>query len=213
MNETKVALDFWGKRTQYPNYPNTKQRRLLDVNFVVANGGNPSTILDLGCADGYLLIALREFTTASKFYGYDISKDLLRKLRLRWGNIKELETRVYDFTKDKDYPQTDLVLSMGSFSYIFKDEELHTLLRNVKSDLLIVRASCTLNKEDEIINKFSEDLGENYAAIYRTVSNYKSILSKHFIVSEISRAYPDKIESKYGTKHFFFVCKNGLKCF
>jgi SAM-dependent methyltransferase len=207
MNVTKVALNFWKNRKQYPNYPHTLQRRLIDVNFVVEKLSGVKSILDLGCGEGAMLLALRGFTEIDTFYGYDISPNLIEKLLNEWGKSNGLSVEVINLITIEKLPETDVTLSMGSFSYIFKDEELHKLLRNVKSDLLIVRASCTLNKEDEVINKFSEDLGENYAAIYRTVSNYKSILSKHFIVSEISRAYPDEIESKYGTKHFFFVCK------
>ena len=212
MNETKVALDFWKNIKQYPGYPNTLQRRLIDVNFVVEKLSGVKSILDLGCGDGAMLLALREFTEIDTFYGYDISSNLIEKLLNKWGKSNGLSVEIINLITIEKLPKTDVTLSMGSFSYIFKDEELHKLLRNIKSDLLIVRASCTLNKDDEIINKFSDDLGKNYAAIYRTVSNYKSILSEHFIVSQISRAYPDEIESYYGTKHFFFVCRR-LKCF
>lgn len=206
MDDYKIALDFWKNRKCYPNYPNTLQRRLVDTNFVVSKLLGAKSVLDIGCGDGSMLISLREFTEIKLFYGYDVSPILIERLLDRWGNVLGLRTKVVDLVGLEKLPKTDVTLALGSFPYIFDNEHLHKILRNIKSDLLMVRSPCTLNKDDEIINKFSEDLGENYASIYRTVDNYTSILSKHFVVSEVSRVYPDEIESGYGTKQFFFVC-------
>ena len=169
-----------------------------------------NSVLDLGCADGYLLIALREFTNAERFYGYDISSELLHTLDLRWGSVKDLNTKVCDFTEDIDFPQTDLTLSMGLFPYIFDDQDLHNILASIKSNSLIVRVPCTLNDHDEYINKYSEDLCSEYSSIYRTAQNYTSILKTFYKKIGRERSYPDNIESKYGTKHFFFVCEERL---
>lgn len=207
MDETGVALDFWRKIKCYPKYPNTLQRRLVDVNFVISRLSGIKSILDIGCGDGAILLTLREFTEVTTFYGYDVSIRLIEKLLNRWGEAPGLNVEVINLITLEELPITDATLALGSFPYIFDNAQLNNIIRKIKSDLLIVRVPCTLNKEDEVINKFSEDLKENYAAIYRTVPNYTSILSNHFIVSDISRSYPDEIESKYGTKHFFFVCK------
>lgn len=209
MEEQQVALDFWKKRKNYPNYPNTLQRRFIDTNFVVDKLVGTSSVLDIGCGEGSMLLSLREFTEIGLFYGYDVSPSLIEKLLARWGNAPGLKAKVVDLVGLEKLPKTDVTLALGSFPYIFNNEHLRKILGNIKSNLLIVRAPCTLDKEDEVINKFSEDLGADYAAVYRTIDNYMSILSEHFIVSEVSRAYPDEIESKYGTKHFFFVCKKG----
>lgn len=204
-----VAKNFWSKRKQYPNYPNTKQRRLVDINFIINNIGDLDSILDIGCADGYLLIALREFTDATKFYGYDISEDMLKDLKLRWGLIKKLESKVCDFTKITDFPRTDLTVSMGLFPYIFDYNDLHNILVGIKSNTLIVRVPCTMKDKDEYINTYSEDLNSYYSSVYRTTSNYLSILNEFYTDVNMERAYSDNIESKYGTKHFFFVCERG----
>ena len=208
MKEEQVALNFWGSIKSYPDYPNTLRRRLLDVNFVVNGVSEARSLLDIGCGDGSMLLSLREFTEIDTFYGYDVSPNLIDKLLSKWGwgNAPELITGVKDVTTIEKLSLTDVTLSMGFFLYIFEDSKLLDTLEKVKSELLIVRAPCTLKEEDEVINKFSEDLGEHYAAVYRTVPNYTSILSKHFNVTNTVRAYPDSIESKYGTKHYFFVC-------
>jgi len=201
-----VAEKFWKNRSIYPNYPNLIKRRLVDLNFMVPFLDGASSILDLGCGDGYLLRALRDFTDIETFYGYDMSNIMIESLKKSWGNLKYLNAEVCDFVKKDNYPKTDITMALGSFMYI-DDNDLRAVLSNMVSDILILRSSCTLEKEDEIIDKFSEDLSDNYSAIYRTVGNYIAILSDYFAVDNICRSYPDEIESKYGSKQFFFVCE------
>jgi len=202
-----TAETFWRSRTEYPNYPNTKQRRLIDANFIVKEVSDCKSVFDAGCGDGSILISLREFTNIDTFYGYDISSALLDNLLNRWGSCCSLTTKIVNLSDFKDFPQTDVTLSLGMFPYIFNDEDLETLILNFKSNLLIVRAPCSVGSEREVINKFSEDLGAHYSAVYRTELEYRNILAKNFEVCGVERAYPDAIESKFGTKHFFFMCR------
>ena len=207
MEEQRVSLNFWKSRKQYPSYPGVLQRRLIDTNFVVSKVVGARSVLDIGCGDGSMLLSLREFTDIKLFYGYDVAQNLIKNLLIRWGDVYGLKTKIVNLVELEKLPRTDVSLALGLFGYIFDDGSLHNILENIKSNLLIVRTRCTLKKSDEVVNKFSEDLNAEYASIYRTVSNYLSILSRHFVISEINRAYPDEIESKYGTKQFFFVCE------
>lgn len=209
INYYDTAKKFWTDRVDYPNYPYVLHRRLIDLNYVAQRTRSLNSILDLGCGDGSLLLSLREVTQIRKFYGYDISNNLLNMLKNKWGDSPGLTVKETDFLCD-NLPEVDATTSLGSFSYVFEDQQLHDVLNNVNSSLLIVRASCTLKKENELIKTFSQDLGAEYASIYRTVNNLISILNEHFIVSEVDRAYPDEIESKYDTKHFFFLCKRSV---
>lgn len=202
----KTARNFWTSRTNYPNYPHVLHRRLIDANYVAERTYSLSSILDLGCGDGSLLLSIREFTQIKIFYGYDISPNMLRLLKVKWGNYPGLTTRVTDFITEI-LPEADVTTALGSFNYVFEDDQLCSVLHKINSKLLIARASCTLKKENELINTYSEDLQSEYAAIYRTVGNLVAILNEHFFITEIHRAYSDEIESNYGTKHFFFVCK------
>jgi len=207
MEAQHVSLNFWISRKQYPYYPSVLQRRLIDTNFVVNKVVGARSVLDIGCGDGFMLLALREFTDIELFYGYDIAPNLIKSLLSKWGDVPGLKTKIVNLVELEKLPRTDVSLALGLFGYIFDDEKLHNILKNIKSNLLIVRTRCTLKKSDEVVNKFSEDLNAEYAAIYRTLSSYVSILSEHFVISEVTRAYPDEIESKYGTKQFFFVCE------
>jgi len=206
-DEYKVAKEFWTNLSNYPNYPNTLRRRLIDTNYVVSKVYNSLAVVDLGCGDGSLLLSLREFTKIIDFYGFDLSERLINNLICKWGTWPGLHAHVVNLTELTYLPKVEFVLSMGSFPYIFDDNDLINLLKIIDCNNLIARAPCTLKAQDELINKFSNDLCANYAAKYRTVDSYKSIFMSHFDKVDVSRAYPDKIESKYGTKHFFFDCK------
>lgn len=202
-----VSLNFWMSKKKYPNYPNIMKRRLIDTNVVVEKLTNEKSITDIGCGEGSILLSLREFTELQTFEAYDLSEGLLHILIDKWGNYPGLFTYEKNLIDINRSITTDVSLALGSFPYIFNDNDLLKILSMIKSDVFIVRAPCTLNDKDEIINKFSVELGENYSAIYRTVSNYENLLSKYFFVHEVSRAYTDDIESIYGTKHYFFICR------
>ncbi len=210
MSSYKVAIDFWMNRKDYPNYPHTDKRRQIDLKFILDNIFNCQSVLDLGCGDGAILCALKNLTNIKKFYGYDISLGLLKNLAANWGRSDNLKIKHINFLDIKKLPSVDLTLCLGIFPYIFEDEALINLLKKINTDILIVRSPCTLKQEDEIINTYSKELASNYAAIYRTVEKCYEILSHEFNIVKNIRAYPDEIESKYGTKHFYFLCKKKL---
>lgn len=206
----KTAKKFWINQKEYPKYPNLYKRRLIDVNFILNTINQPKSLLDIGCADGYLIRVLKELTDIKKFYAIDLSKKSIDFLIDNWkyddvklvaNNGSILETFIY---------KADVILSMGLFPYIFEIKDLKLLLSRINTNLFIVRTPCTLNNEDEYINKYSKELKNTYSSIYRTIDNYNSIFKIFFKEVKIIKAYPNKIESKYGTKHFFFVCKNKL---
>lgn len=207
----EVANKFWMARKEYPKYPNVNERRLIDVNFIINNIEAPESIIDLGCGTGYLLTVLRDLTNIKDFYGYDISDGLLNRLKSRWGNVEGLHTKQCDFTRLKNLPNTDLTITMGMFPYIFDFQDLHDIVARIKSKKFIVRTPCTLNDEAEYVNTYSEDLGDYYSSVYRTTQAYFDVLLYYFDDVRMVKAYPDEIESKYGTKQFFFVCERRNK--
>lgn len=196
----EVARRFWTTINNYPDYPHLLKRRFIDLVCILGKLEDATSITDIGCGDCSMLILLQELTPMKKLYGFDISSKMMRE-------VPNLILQVRDLTKDCELPMTDVTTCFGMFPYIFDEEDLHNILKNVNSDLFIVRSPCTSQETDEYINKFSEELGHKYSAIYRTVESYKNILSSVFTIDEITRAYPDEIESKYGTKHYYFICR------
>lgn len=204
---SKTAEKFWKTRKDYPPVIYNFQRRYLDLGVTLKYTDNINSILDLGCGEGQILLMLRELTNIKSYYGYDLSQFFINNLISRWGNCPGLNAQATDFTTLDGFPKTDMCICMGVMLYIFDDEILKHMVSNISSELFIVRVPCNLESDRTEIDKFSKDYGANYAAVYRTIPEYISILSEFFIVKSINRCYPDEIESKYDSKQFFFVCE------
>ena len=196
----EVAKKFWGTINDYPDYPHLLKRRFIDLSFILDYIGESKSILDIGCADCSMLILLRELTTLENLYGVDISRKMMRI-------SPEIKLDVIDVTKDVKFPKTDITICFGMFPYIFDKEHLNNIISNIKSDLFLVRAPCTLKEEDEYINKFSTELNKDYSAIYRKPSSYIKVFLRFFDNIRTMRSYPDELEGKYGTKHYYFICR------
>lgn len=204
---SKTAEKFWKNREKYPPVIYNFQRRYLDIGVIIENITNVNSILDLGCGEGQVLLILRELTDIKNYYGYDLSSVFIKNLINRWGNWSGLRTKIINFTTFDEFPKTDMCVCMGVLLYIYSDILLKDMFKCIKSKVFIVRAPCSLDDRLEI-DKFSEEFEENYAAVYRTIPEYISILSESFDIKSIDRCYPDEIESKYGSKQYFFVCEN-----
>ncbi len=205
MQKEQVSKTFWEGTEFYPSYPFVKERRAYEMNYLLKHiPTNAESLLDLGCGNGSTTIILRELTYIKKYFCYDIGPGMLATIG---GNRdSELITKVWDANDgDFNFPEADVTISMNMFPCIFDDEAVENIIKNIKSDIFLVRITC--EKERLEINKFSEDLGHNFAACYRTVMDYADIMNKYFTEVEITRAFPDEIESKYGSKQYFFTCK------
>jgi hypothetical protein len=206
MKETKVASNFWKNKNEYPDYPFVKERRKYELDFLLENI-NPSakSLFDMGCGDGSTVILLRELSNIKRFYCHDISDNLMSG---DWGERNsEVIKKSVDFNDPLiDLPEADVTICMNMFPYIFDDSILRGILVKIKSDLFLSRVTCEKNGR-LIINKYSEDLGDYIASVYRTKEEYKSLYEEHFSEVVFFRSFPDEIESKYGTNQYFFICK------
>lgn len=207
---SKSAEKFWKTRKKYPPFVYSFQRRYLDLGIVLNYIDGINSILDLGCGEGQILLMLRELTDIKNYYGYDISKFFISNLVKRWGDYPGLTTKEINFKVIDKLPETDMCICMGVMPYIF-DDNLKFLLSNIKSKIFICHMPCNLEPTRITIDKFSKELEDNYAAVYRTIPEYISILSEFFNIKSINRCYPDKIESNYGSKQFYFICDKGEK--
>ncbi len=203
---SKVAEKFWETRREYPPVTCNFQRRYLDLDIILKYIDGINSISDLGCGEGQVLLMLRELTDISNYYAYDLSQTFIDNLIRRWGNCPGLKAQAVNFITTS-FPETDMCICMGAMLYVFDDNDLKYMLSNIESKIFICRVPCNLESDRLEIDKFSEEFNDNYAAVYRTIPEYISILSESFNIKSIDRCYPDTIESKFGSKQFFFICE------
>jgi len=193
------SKQFWKKQKEYPDFGNTKERRLYELNYLVPHLKKTKSILDLGCGDGSLIKCLMELTDIKKYYAYDISNNLMKHIP---DKVTKKEYDIYSF---ESLPKTEVTIMSGVSYCIFEDDIIENLLNNIESDILYIRDPLTLKNKRENIRTYSKKLKSEYAACYRTISEYIKML-KNWKITEINRIYPDSIESKFGTKQFYFKC-------
>lgn len=205
MHKEQVSKSFWEDTKFYPSYPFVKERRKYELDYLLTTiPADTTSLLDLGCGNGSTTILLRELTYITRYFCYDIGPGMLSTIG---GNRdSELVTEVWDANDgDYNFPIADVTISMNMFPCIFEDSVVEEIVKNIHSDIFLTRVTC--EKERFEINKFSEDLGHHFAACYRTVEEYVKIFSKYYSTVNVTRAFPDEIESNYGSKQMFFECK------
>lgn len=200
-----TAQQFWESRKEYPPYPFIKERRLHELNYLVPKLKGMGSVLDLGCGDGALIKCLHELTDVKEYYAYDYSASLLSKVPDSLADASIVKKQ-YDCYSGDPLPHTAVTIMGGLIQYIFDDEVVKEMLKQIKSRYVYVRSACTEKLHDEEVNTYSEALKENYASLYRTVENTQALLETRFDVVDVIRIYPDEIESKFGTKQYYFEC-------
>lgn len=193
----EIAKQFWDRK-DYPEYGTIKQRRIHEINLILPYLKGANSILDLGCGDGALVECLRHLTDA-ELYAYDFSEKLLSNIH------PAIETKVYDCYDPKPLPETDVTIWGGVVPFIFEDEDVVNMVNVIDSPILLLRAPCA--EEDTYVNTHSEALGQQYSSRYRTTMHIVSLLKDKYEVKDIIRVYPDDIESKFGTKQYYFICQ------
>lgn len=190
---TEAATSYWQSQAEYP-FPITRRRRIHELNYLVPRlertGGK--SLLDLGCGDGSLLECLLRLTDFTDFFGCDVAPELMR------GIDPRVRTAVFDIARPGTLPVVDATIVAGVIQYVFDDEVVADLFARITSPIAWVRSTCSLQPEAEHIVR------DDYASLYRTLPQTLGLLSKHFVVSAVDRAYPDELESAFGTKQFYF---------
>lgn len=192
MNGKNIAKKFWD-REKYPDYGHIKQRRLLELNWLLPRLSG-KTLLDVGCGDGSLGNCLLELTDL-KITGCDFSEKMMHSARF--------PTFVYDAYSGAALPVADQTIIAGVIQYLFEDKAVVSLLEAVKSPVLFLRTACTLKDQTEVVNHHSEKLGEEYSSRYLTLEKTLELVNKVFRVEDVVRIYPDSLESAFGTKQFY----------
>ena len=168
----ETSRRFWQRET-YPPFPYMVERRQIEADAIRSLTKPAALIWDYGCGDGWLAKALRDRFVLS----YD--------------------QNVPGKTAEPDV--CDLVVCGGVLPYLFHDYQVEALLACFArvAPRLYLRAPCA--QDETLVNTYSEALGADYAALYRTPECISELLSDCWEPSEPRRLFPDEIESRFGT--------------
>lgn len=198
----KTAKTFWTTRDKYPIF-GSKQRRFYQLQWLFPKLNNIKSLLSIGCGSGEFLDIILRTTDIEKIYGCDISENLLALVDSR------IDTFVYDIYKGGELPRVDAVLLWASLQYIFDDKTIERLLKDLQCKKLFIRTPC--NKEELKIDKYSEELKDEYSSRYMTLNHLIGLLEKHYTIDSVDRAYPEELDSKFGTKQWLIECTKNIK--
>jgi len=210
---TRVSNSFWANQpAKYPNYETTKQRRFHEMIYLVEKlkqmkDADLQSLTDIGCGTGATITLLQELTDFKTYHCYDISPAMLSTIDVSSKRGARVQTTVLDFTKidsTHNFPDTDVTLCFGVLQYL-SDADSTVLLERLKGNILFLRDACYLPHEGEqYVNTFSTQLNAKYSCRYRTLTNYIALCTAAgWQLNDVRRAFPDEIESAYGTKQWF----------
>jgi SAM-dependent methyltransferase len=206
-----IADDFWRSRREYPPYDHVEARHNEDKNNIdreirrYLNGQNSLSFCEIGCGKGEMVEHFWRNYNISRGYAYDLNPTWIQELTAR-GFPNWLFEESDISRRSAPFPETDVCISNGVFIYIFDDQDVTAVLSKIRSKLVLLRLPCSLEPEDTWINKKSEQLKSQYAARYRKPSTFLSLGENAGLqLLKVARAWPDEIESQFGTRQFLFV--------
>lgn len=212
MDFRKVSEKFWEKQQTYPEYGFIKRRRLHEINYLVPiiEGLQPDHVVDLGCGDGSTTTILRELTDVKRYSCYDISQGLLSLLNTSSDRGSEVTATKFNVNASNihDLPRAPLYIAMGLLQCC-EDNRVSEILHHLPGEHLVTRsAHYTSDQGERKIVKNSDALQDVYACHYRTLLGHANDIEKAgWTVIDIRRAYPDDIESAFGSKQWFIFAK------
>lgn len=205
MDKKKINL-FWSNRTKIANkkkathYHNTYKYDLALINNYA---NSKSKVLDLGC--GNCSLSNKLLNKVKYIKALDKYPEFLKYC----VKNKKLETKAINILKYQDKKKYDLILLFGVINFFSEREEfkIYRLCKSwlKKTGILLIKHQIGINKEI-IIDKYSQELKDNYYARYPHIKKMIFILKKYFKIKIID-IYPEKFNPWPNTHFYAFICK------
>ncbi len=142
-----------------------------------------TSILDLGAGVGQWSLRFAE-RGARRVLAVEYVADLVRiaQEQAKQRGLTNIEFRVEAVEDFDTQEKFDLLFVSGLFLYL-NDDQLEALAGKLarfvaENGLLVVRDSIGVQGRHEIIDRYSEGLGVNYSAIYRTRESYVRTMAR-----------------------------------
>jgi len=198
--------DMIERETVLPVLGISKNSRVLDIGCGIGRWGQVlapavGSYLGIDPCKGFLDIAQEAFDTQ----GFPSETHRLQLLHAQ--HVSEATVALP--------PPFDLVVIAGVLHYL-NDEDITGLLGRLshlmaKKSTVYVRGPIALDERLTVLEHFSEDLGDYYHAIYRTIPEHEALFKKmlpSFTVSHSRHLYPDELCNRKETAQHFFILQN-----
>ncbi|CAI8812862.1 Methyltransferase family protein [Pseudomonas sp. IT-P2] len=176
-----------------------------------------SHILDAGCGTGRWAEAV--VPHCASYFGVDVSPGLIKVAHDRFGSHENVRFAVCPVDAlSKEALGTERlfthILSFGVFIYLNDDEVLDALsgyaALGAPGCRLIFREPVALEQRLTLLEHFSDEMDQQYNAIYRTeqelISLIKSVLGDAFIQVDSGDVYPDpSLNNRTETRQKWFL--------
>ena len=161
-----------------------KNRNIKESNLVKSflDPNKKYNILDIGCGIGRWVENL--FIYIAQYTGIDYTDGFIKlaKNKYRQTNIKFIQMSATDINLSLLLDNYDLSILTGVCMYI-NDKGLPNLfltLNNLTDDIIYLQESVSLTEGRLTLDNFySNDLRQNYSAIYRTIPEYENLLLQY----------------------------------
>ncbi len=176
-----------------------------------------SKILDLACGIGRWADALE--IDVAEYCGVDFSQSLINLAKERnqktyaeffCGSLADISNVLKEHHKGK----YNVILMLGILIYL-NDSDLQSVLSQVenaceKNIVICIREPIAFQERLTLKNFYSDELKDEYNAIYRTKEEvkeflYKVLIDKGFSVTEEGFLFPRELNNRKETSQYYFI--------
>ena len=200
-----------------PQIVEKRNKAEIDKLLPLLNLDHESIVLDIACGIGRWSDAIK--CNIKSYYGIDFSEDLIDIARRRVVsyNRKFYVGKALDIEKVKkenNISNVNRVLLIGILMYL-NDIDLSELAHQILNvicykSIICIREPIGIKNRLTLNNFYSEELNDNYNAIYRTREEIKSIFidifeKNGFTILEEGNVFEDGFNNRKETNQYYFI--------
>lgn len=199
---------FWKDRTAIKNprvatHFKEDDTHVYDLALINKYVKPDSKVLDLACGTCYISNEL--VGKVSYIKGVDKFGEYLKHCKVS----KNFEVEKKDLLKFTDAKKYDLIILIGIMLF-FDDKDTGAIYKKClkllnDGGVVIIRQQYGVGR-DVVVDKYSETVGSNYFAYYRSLKKEITILSKFFQVKTVD-IMPKRLNPWPETHHYALICR------
>jgi len=235
--DKKAVENFFSKRTEKklphrynyviyqddnPNLAIKRDKYEKEKITKLLNIGDNTTVLDIGCGVGRWADEIKN-TNIKKYVGIDFTSDFLKIARENFQNedrFEFVEGAFQDLDRilieNKCISEYDFIFINGVCMYV-NDDEIDGCLQSVANHVnangrIYIKEGVAANDRFTLKDFNSQELSATYNAIYRSLTECKKLIEKHFpitnwVVEIEAPTWPEDLENRKETLNYFWIIR------